>query len=137
MSILIFQQWVNFQVSFGLKYGRFWNFGKPQSFRSSSPLSVTIRIKLIRYQSKKIWPKYQNSLEYFHARIFSIFGSNESLFLFMFPHIFDSLNSSKATSQLIFTLGISRLHVCMLSSFRFNFLQEKNIRNKYILEKTC
>ena len=31
-------------------------------------------------------------------------------FLFMFPHIFDSLNFSKATSQLIFTLGFSWLH---------------------------
>ena len=34
----------------------------------------------------------------------------------MFPHIFHSLNSSKDTSQLIFTLGLFWLHVYMLNS---------------------
>ena len=59
-------------------------------------------------------------LDFFHLWLKQI-----SLFPFMFPHIFDSLNSffesdslnsSKVTSQLIFTLGFSLLHVYMLSS---------------------
>ena len=49
-------------------------------------------------------------------RFFHLWLKRISLFLFMFPHIFDSPNSSKATSQLIFTLGFSWLYVCMLSS---------------------
>ena len=116
MSIPVFQQWINFQIGFGFEYYRFWSFVKLQCFRFSSPISIAIRIKSIRYWSKRIWPKYQNWLEYFHARIFSIFGSNDFFFfLFMFPHIFDPLNSSKATSLLMFTLGFSWLHVCILS----------------------
>ena len=55
--------------------------------------------------------------------IFPILGLNESFFFlffffsfYMFPYIFDLLNSSKATSQLIFTLGFSWIQVCMLNS---------------------
>ena len=40
MSIPVFQQLVNIQVGLGLEYRWFWNFGKLQSFRSSSPISV-------------------------------------------------------------------------------------------------
>ena len=81
MSIPVFQQWINFQIGFGFEYYRFWSFVKLQCFRFSSPISVAIRIKSIQYWSKRIRPKYQNWLEYFHARIFSIFGSN----FFFFP----------------------------------------------------
>ena len=61
-----------------------------------------------------------------------------SLFPFMFPHIFHSSNSSKDTSQLIFNLAFSCLHVCMSSSLvliSYQKKKKKNTRNEYILEK--
>ena len=80
MSILVFQSWVNFQVCFGLEYGKFWSFGKLQSFRSSSLLSVAIRIKLIWIGVKRYGQNTKTSQNIsMLARIFSIFGSNEFL----------------------------------------------------------
>ena len=40
MSITVFQQLVNTHVGLGLEYRWFWNFGKLQSFRSSSLVFV-------------------------------------------------------------------------------------------------
>ena len=60
MSIHVFQPCVNFQIYFGLENCSFWSFGKLQSFRSSSTISVAARIKPIWYRGKKIRPKYQN-----------------------------------------------------------------------------
>ena len=70
--------------------------------------------------------------DFFHLLLKQI-----SLFPFMFSRIFDSLNSSKDTSQLIFNLGFSCLHVCMSSSLVLISYQKKKkkTRNEYILEK--
>ena len=116
MSIPFFQQWVNFQLGFGLENGRLWSFCKLQSFRSSSLISVATRIKSIQHRSKKIWLKYQNRSKYFHVMIFfHLWPKRISFFPFIFSHIFNSLNYSKTTSQLIFTLEFSFLCVCMLN----------------------
>ena len=70
--------------------------------------------------------------DYFHLWLKRI-----SLFLFMLPQISDSLNSSKASSQLGFTLEFSQLHVCMLNLLvLISYKKKKNTHNEYMLEKT-
>ena len=107
MSIPVFQQWVNFQVNFA------FNMAKSE---------ILVNYKVLDLQVLFPWPKESSqsdirvkgysqntktSQNISMPRFFHLWLKRISLFLFMFPHIFDSPNSSKATSQLIFTLGFS------------------------------
>ena len=52
-----------------------------------------------------IWPKYQDCTNYFHIKIyFQLCIEQNYLLPFIFSHIFDLLNASKVTSQLILNI---------------------------------
>ena len=106
---------VIFQPTFDLQNDIYGIFGKPQSCRSSSLLSVAIRIRSIEHLYKKLWQKYWNSIGCFHIRIFPILAwTNFFLPFFLFSHVFDLFNASKTMLQLILTIGFSWQHVWMV-----------------------
>ena len=99
--------------------------GKLKSCRSLSLLSMANRIRSIRHLYKKLWQKIETMQDVSISGFFQFWLERISFFPFLFSNIFDIFNASKTMLQLILTLGLSWLHVCMISLMVLIFYKRK------------